>query len=293
MSVLTLDFYSHVLEMDSQITMVLPEEKQGVGFIDAPKREKHPVLYLLHGTSGDNTDWERWTSVERYAATRGLAVVMMSGQLSSYANMAHGQRYFDYIAYELPEIVKDFFPISDKREDTFIAGLSMGSYGALKIALTLPENYAAAGALSSGNHAMNPEVYNEGNGTSRRPMPGDEKRMAVYKSGEARGIYGNAVMERRWKLCWDWSMGKSILNTDQDWFWLARRNIEEGRPLPRIFHCCGTEDHNWQHATEARDFFQSLEGNPYGYEWFIGPGQHDWLFWDTWIEKFINWLPIK
>ena len=291
MSFLQLDFYSRTLGMDSQLNIVLPEEKQGGGFIPVPRKGQHPVLYLLHGTSGDHTDWERWTSVERYAAKKGIALVMVAGQLSSYTNMVYGQKFFDYIAYEVPEVVKDFFPISDKREDTFIAGLSMGSYGALKIALALPENYAAAGALSSGNHAYNPERFNEGKGGIAHMM--GKNVSEVTKADQDKGIFSTAVLERRLKLCWGWEKGDSILNTEEDWFFLAKRNLEEGRPLPKIFHACGTEDHNWNEAVRARDFFQSLPGNPYQYEFHQGPGQHNWEFWDKWIEKFIQWLPVS
>ncbi len=289
MSFVQLDFYSRTLGFDCQLNVVLPEEKQGVGFIPVPRQGKHPVLYLLHGTSGDHTDWERWTSVERYAAKRGLAVVMPAGQLSSYSNMAHGENFFDYIAYEVPEIVKDAFPISDAREDTFIGGLSMGSYGALKIALTLPENYAAAGALSSGNHAYHPERFNQGlTGFANMSQVSD-----VTKADQDKGIFAQNVMELRFKLCWDWERGKSVLNTPEDWEWLAKRDISEGRPLPKIYHAIGTEDHNYQEATRARKFFESLEGNPFNYEYHEAPGQHNWEFWDEWVEKFINWLPVS
>ena len=289
MSFVQLDFYSRVLGLDCQLDVVLPEEKQGVGFIPVPRKDKHPVLYLLHGTSGDHTDWERWTSVERYAAKRGIALVMPAGQLSSYSNMVHGERFFDYIAYEVPEVVKDAFPISDKREDTFIGGLSMGSYGALKIALSLPENYAAAGALSSGNHAYNPERFNAGL-TSLAAM---NKNSDVSKADQDKGIFAHNVMTLRLKLCWDWEMGKSILNTPEDWEWLAKRDIQEGRPLPKIYHAIGTEDHNYPEAVRARDFFKSLPGNPFSYEYHEAPGQHNWEFWDEWVEKFINWLPVE
>jgi len=288
MSFIQLDFYSRVLGFDCQLNVVLPEEKQGVGFIPVPRKEHHPVLYLLHGTSGDHTDWERWTSVERYAAMRGLAVVMPAGQLSSYTNMVHGENFFDYIAYEVPEIVKDAFSISDKREDTFIGGLSMGSYGALKIALTLPENYAAAGALSSGNHAYFPEMFNTG-----ATMFANAPKSDVTKADQDKGIFARKVMENRFKLCWDWEPGKSILNTREDWEFLAKQDLEKGGPLPMIYHACGTEDHNYKEAVRARDFFQSLPGNPFNYEYHEAPGQHNWVFWDEWVEKFIQWLPVQ
>ena len=103
----TFNFYSKSLQMDVQVSLILPEKVQGVGSAPAIRYGNFPVLYLLHGTSGDHTDWERWTSIERYAAKKGLAVVMPAAQLSAYTNMVHGERYFDYIAYELPEKISN------------------------------------------------------------------------------------------------------------------------------------------------------------------------------------------
>ncbi|MBQ1378357.1 MAG: hypothetical protein IIY77_10335, partial [Lachnospiraceae bacterium] len=150
-------------------------------------------------------------------------------------------------------------------------------------------NYAAAGALSSGNHAYNPERFNAGL-TSLAAM---NKNSDVSKADQDKGIFAHNVMTLRLKLCWDWEMGKSILNTPEDWEWLAKRDIQEGRPLPKIYHAIGTEDHNYPEAVRARDFFKSLPGNPFSYEYHEAPGQHNWEFWDEWVEKFINWLPVE
>ena len=85
--------------------------------------DKHPTLWLLHGASDNHTIWQRRTSIERYAAPLGLAVVMPNAHLSSYADMAHGGKYYTYISQELPEKMRAMFPLSDKREDNFIATL--------------------------------------------------------------------------------------------------------------------------------------------------------------------------
>ena len=106
------------------------------------------MLYLLHGLSDDHTAWLRYTSVERYAAAAGLAVVMPAVNRSFYANEASGGRYWDYVAEELPQIVGNFFRVSQDPADTYVAGLSMGGYGAMKLALTHPDRFAAAATLS-------------------------------------------------------------------------------------------------------------------------------------------------
>ncbi len=107
-----------------------------------------PVLYLLHGLTDDHTAWSRYTSIARYAEAAGLAVVMPSAFHSFYADEVHGHPYWTYLSEELPEVVHSFFRVSDQPSDTFVAGLSMGGYGALKLALSHPERYAAAASLS-------------------------------------------------------------------------------------------------------------------------------------------------
>ncbi|MGD9960963.1 alpha/beta hydrolase [Nocardioides sp.] len=151
MAVLTCDFFSESLEMGTSMTVVLPqatESQIGVEAADGPDGAGFPVLYLLHGLSDDHSAWQRYTSIERYAAAAGLAVVMPAVGRSFYADERHGHRYWTYVAQELPALVQSFFRISTAPEDTFVAGLSMGGYGALKLALTYPERYAAAASLS-------------------------------------------------------------------------------------------------------------------------------------------------
>ena len=149
MALLTCDFFSESLMMGTSVTVVLPQAtEEQIGLVDQPLDGPPPVLYLLHGLSDDHTAWTRYTSIERYAAARGLAVVMPAVGRSFYANEALGHRYWDYVSEELPRVVGQLFRVSQAREDTFVAGLSMGGYGALKHALTHPGRYAAAASLS-------------------------------------------------------------------------------------------------------------------------------------------------
>lgn len=273
MSLIRMDFYSQILEMETTIYVCLPEPKWEVTSF-APCREgKHPVLYLLHGTSQDSSGWTRHTNIERYANEKGLAVVMPSAQLSGYANMVYGERFFDYITQELPQIVLRTFPISDKREDTYIAGLSMGGYGCAKIGLTLPEKYAAIGSLSNGNHAY--------------------MRIVGLEAKKRTDAMPNLLTDQRHKFCWGLDMGETPVGTEQDLYWLAQKNIDEGKPLPRFFHTCGTADRNLASARHMRDFFSSLPGDPYSYAYFETPfGEHTWTYWDEWVQTFMNWLLI-
>lgn len=149
MALLTCDLFSEALERGTSITVVLPQPTQEqIGVSSAVEQGPPRLLYLLHGLSDDHTAWLRYTSIERYATARGVAVVMPAVDRSFYANEKHGHRYWDYVSQELPELVARFLRVSQEPADTFVAGLSMGGYGALKHAMTYPERYAGAASLS-------------------------------------------------------------------------------------------------------------------------------------------------
>ncbi len=109
---------------------------------------KFPVLYLLHGHGNDYAVWHRYTSVDRYAEEGRIAVVTFSVGNVPYDNAPGGNNFYDFLEKELPEFVENYFPISDKPEERYIAGLSMGGYGALLHGLENPERYSAIGAFS-------------------------------------------------------------------------------------------------------------------------------------------------
>jgi S-formylglutathione hydrolase FrmB len=145
----TCDLFSEALEVGTTISVVLPqpaEDQIGVGA--AVREGPPPVLYLLHGLTDDHTAWSRYTSIARYAETAGLAVVMPSVHHSFYTDEVYGHRYWSYVSEELPALVSSFFRVSSTPSDTFVAGLSMGGFGALKLALSHPDRYAAAASLS-------------------------------------------------------------------------------------------------------------------------------------------------
>lgn len=141
MALIQCDFHSDVLGMASSMNVILPQQSTTqIGMAGGTSKTQYPVLYLLHGLSDDHSIWGRRTSIERYVAGMNLAVVMPNVHRSFYADMKNGGRYWEFISEELLQIVKSFFPVSSRREDTFAAGLSMGGYGAFKLALRCPEN---------------------------------------------------------------------------------------------------------------------------------------------------------
>ena len=277
MSLIQLDFHARTLAMDQSVYIILPEEKRDteVPYFHAgraPLRERHPVLYLLHGTSQDYSEWLRYTAVERYANERGIAVVMPSAQLSAYADMAHGEDFFTYITQELPTVVEHAFPLSNCREERFVCGLSMGGYGAAKIGLTLPHRYGAVGILSSCNLAYKRVL--DKNPTRPDAMPG-------------------RLVDDRHLLCWGAGEGEAPVGTSHDLYALAQGALQAGGDLPALFHMVGTADRNLRSARHMRDFFRSLPGDPFHYAYFEAVLEdHTWACWDKWIQIFLDWLPV-
>ena len=247
MSLIRMNFFSESLNMMTAANVILPLPRSGPA-------EDIPVLCLLHGMGDDFTSWMRKTSVERYALEHGLAVVMPEGGSSCYENMVHGQRYNDYIALELPEIIASCFPVSRSREKRFIAGCSMGGFGALKIGLARPENYSAIGCLSAANFEYRPE--------------------SKYMQTALQRAYGGDI---------DFSDVMMAAN--------ARATAAGNDPV-RIWHSWGNRDALRTNAEKSRDFFENISSPMLSYEWEMAEGEHNWKLWDAMIERFIRWLAL-
>ena len=145
---------SYVLRRTVDITVVIPsttipESMDPSLTATHVVKEKYPVLYLLHGYGNNHATWSGYTNVEMFAEERNIAVVMISGENKFYRAMPNGDDFFKFVSEEVPEFVTNYFPISSNPQHSYIAGLSMGGYGALLHGLTHPERFAAIGAFSA------------------------------------------------------------------------------------------------------------------------------------------------
>ena len=263
MARIKMGMYSESIGRNTQLNVIVPDPNEQRRLPNG----KFPVLWLLHGAFDGYESWERFSAIERYAKKRGLMVVMPNAENSFYSNMDLG-RFYDFIVTELPYKLAEYFPMSTEREDNFIAGLSMGGHGTARIGYQNPEKYAAMGLFSSANFIdMN------------LPMaPGGMRAPCNFV---------------RWQIlgCEDRSM-TTLRGTQHDNRHLARLASESGKPLPKMFSCCGTRDSCYENVKDDVEFLRSLP-NPYDVVFFDSIGVHDWDFWDQWAPIFIDWLPIR
>lgn len=262
MALIDCRFYSEVLGLSTAMTVILPQRTATqIGMTNTQFGELHPTLYLLHGYSDDHTIWLRRTSIERYAAPLGLAVVMPQVDHSFYTDMAYGKKYWTFLSEELPQIARSFFPLSAAREDNFVAGLSMGGYGAFKWALRRPDAFAAAASLSGVLH--------------------------VARRADAAPDGDEYALRRPFKLIFG---EEKVTGTDNDLLCLLDRLDRADGPKPMLYQCCGTEDFLYEDNVAFRD---ACRRTSLALTYEEGPGNHDWGYWDAKIKDVLAWLPLR
>jgi putative tributyrin esterase len=253
------DFFSDVLGMCVEMDAIIPQATKGqVGMNGVADSGPYQTLYLLHGMSDDHTIWQRRTSIERYVAELGLAVIMPATQLAWYTDMYVGQKWWTYISEELPEICRTFFPLSDKREDTFAAGLSMGGYGAAKLGLKAGDRFSCVAPLSGGL---------------------DVRKIASKASRNEGDTFWQDIF----------GPPELVAGGENDLFALAEERVKLGN-MPKIYQWCGTEDFLYEQNIAFRDHLKAL-GYDLTYE--EGPGDHQWKYWDQTIQNVLKWLPLR
>ncbi len=251
MALITLNFYSEALGMQTEAMVILPQKSAAgeIGVSNKANDKAYKCLYLLHGLSDDHTIWMRRTSIERYAAEYGICVVMPAAGRSFYCDMAHGQNYYTFIAKELPRRIQEFFRVSDKREDNYIAGLSMGGYGAMKIALREKNKFCACGALS--------------------PVCDMDKLQHLGDASLMIDLFGQ------------------LTTPDEDSLLFLADREKDNPKKPRIYMATGTEDFLYENAQPLR---QKLTQNGYDFTYAENPAGHNWTYWDDQIQEVLKWM---
>lgn len=221
------------------------------------KDTKFQTLYLLHGAYGDCMDWVRNTRVECYAQQHRVAVVMASACNSFYIDQENGPAYEQFFAQELIEFAETVFPLSSRREDRFVAGLSMGGYGALRLAMLYPETFGAAASFSGAFNLKAVGEYLEANHARGTQVWGSITRMPQEK--------------------WDIVL-------------LTQEALKRDAELPKLMLSCGTEDYTLEVNRKMKADLEAL-GIELNYE--EHPGMHNWDYWETHIQRVLAWFPLR
>ncbi len=263
MAIIEVNFISKCLMRTVTFNAIIPVDKFGP---QAENAEQKPLktLYLLHGIFGNYTDWVNGTRIQAWAEANDLAVIMPSGENRFYLDdEKSGELYGEFIGKELVEFTRKLFPLSDKREDTFIAGLSMGGYGAIRNGLKYAENFGCVIGLSA---ALVHDTWKDADNSAP---------IFTFRRNYYEAIFGEY---------------DKVKGSDKDPKALLLKLKEEGRPVPKMYLCCGTED---DLVTVNRDFRDFLNENGVDLTYVEGPGKHDWVFWETYIKKVLDWLPLN
>ena len=269
MSLIHYNFESQYLNNNTDVNIILPDkprDKTPEQFYGSGK--KYKVLWLLHGTFGDYTDWIRKSNIELYACERDLIVVMPSGLNADYVNwpdFALGYNTWDYLFEELMPLVHHWLPASDKREDNFIAGLSMGGNGTLQYAAGHPEKFGGAAILSCAPRDLHQLA---------KDLEDPECAKVNYRL--VNGIRNAGGME-------------GYLNSPIN-VWDRLPELIEQDALPPLYFCCGKNDFLYDRYQAFKEYAQKL-GLKATFEEFDG-FTHEWRFWDLTIQKALTFFGL-
>lgn len=261
MAYVRLTFASTKLHGNTDISVFLPNKKRprggpGGGFSAIPKAdynkdEVYQVLWLFHGGGDDYTAWPTDAMIQRACDAAELVVIMPT--IKDLPGRDPQVDTMGFLTEELPLAMRFMFPISDRRQDNFIAGLSYGGYCAYRCAMMHPEMYACVGSFSS-------------------PLDVAEDVRRLHKGHAAMGGDKN-----------------DITGTDRDILYLTSKLKEQGVEMPKTFQTVGTEDFTWDFNYAAREHFVKLGMD---HTFIQRPGTHNFEFWDRALKDYLDWLPL-
>lgn len=265
MAVFQVTFMSQTLNRTVPLVVILPTDKVvPAGMPQRDPSKPYKTLYLLHGIIGSCIDWLYGTRIQRWAEERELAVVMPSGDNSMYLDHAV-DRYGAFVGQELVEFTRRTFPLSHRKEDTFIGGLSMGGFGAMRNGLKYRDTFGAIISLSGG-FVLDEDVL----------TPVENPQFPSETMEFRHAVYGPDL--------------KAALHSDRNPKYLVETMAAVGETFPEIYMACGEDDFLLEKNLAFRDLLTRC-GVRHTFE--LGPGAHEWDFWDTYIKKALDWLPLE
>ena len=238
-------FPSQVLGRDFEYRILLPEGGS----------RPLPSLYLLHGYGGSSAQWLEKSDAKRWAEAFGLAIVLPSAGSGYYQdNPRTGERMKTFIGEELVAHTRARFPLSRRREDTFIAGASMGGFGSIMIGCRYSTLFGKAAAVAG---AFVPGIVGVG--------------MSSQYFLDTFGDY------------------ETLEGSDREPYGEALRAIAENRILP-LYLTCGRQD---IHLECGRRMARMLTEAGADVVWHEENGGHSWEFFNRIFPDVLKWMTQK
>lgn len=276
MALVHFNFESQYLGINTDVNIILPDRERTKNAEEFyAQGKKYRVLWLLHGTFGDYTDWIRKSNIETYACEHEIIVVMPAVGNSDYEpwdNFTLGYDSCSYIIKELMPLVHNWFPGSAKREDNFIAGLSMGGGGALKLALNYPDKFCACAALSAAPRNLDAQKEE-----LEKIFSLSRKEVMESADGALRRSYRTYNQMHRYD-----SVDEYLDSMSNSWRKLDEMVAEKNPLLPKLFFSIGTEDFMIENFWKFKEHADSIGLEA---EYVTGPGTHEWRVWERDIQK--------
>lgn len=255
-----MEFHADTIMQHANFAFVIPndfvmEEIKNPRHYDRPTK----TLILLHGLTGTDTDWLYGGVAQEMAKQYNLAVFMPTTGNSFYLDRGYqGGNFASFVGEELPEYIRKTFGFCRKREETMIAGLSMGGFGAIHTALQFPDVFSTGIALSSA--LVIHEVAELG-----------DRKNSVMPKAMVLDVFGDP---------------DTLLDSDRNPEVLYHRLKAEGKQIPKLYLAIGREDSLYGVNQDFRRFLEE-EGADFFYE--DGPGIHNWDFWNEYLPRGLEW----
>lgn len=239
MAIVKFDFFSANVWKTVHATVILPCA-EAAGNVEPPFR----TLYWLPGFSSSADDILSMTAIRLAATRNGIAVVLVDGDNSFYVDRATWLSYGKMVCEDLVAATRQAFRLSDKKEDTFIGGNSMGGYGAFYNGLRHSDLFSKIVTLHPGF-----EPY------------------AVTVPGMDIPAFPQDFLDR---------LFGSRENYYKQYDYTALLEHADVSQMPDVFHACGDEDPLVGEINSRFKAYWEEKGLPFQY--MEAPGGHDEVF---------------
>lgn len=251
MAYMTLNYKSAAQFKSTTVRIILPDRWMTAG------REPLRTLYFLPGFSADSTELLTGLSFRRQAELKNMAIVIVDGENSFYLDHpARLRNYGAFVGKEIVDVTRKLLPLSDKREDTYIGGISMGGFGALLTGLHYRDTFGKVAALSPAV-----DIY----------RVADEHPESGFNPVMLDNLFGSRE-----------EFARSDANL------LAGYERAEKESLPELLVCCGSDDRLVY--PQGREFAEKLSEEGFSCRYIGGCGDHEMDYWERMMDPVFSFL---